>query len=501
MVTRVRAAFSGMVACAVAAAGVFVAVTGCELNRTADHELSAVLEHYQRGAGDEAGRYARAERASSAASQPHTTRPASQPANVVKTPQSLREYILVALRDNPDIKAAEETARAAAARVPQVTALPDPMLETKTLPTPVRTADGDNFFNLGVTLTLPVPAKLDRAGRVALQEARMALEELRRTRLQVIADVKRAYFRLYIIDMTVATDSANQDLLRGLIDVARAQVASGRRAQEDVLRAEVEFATLAAQLIEFRQQRTSVVALLNQLLNRRPLTPVPTPEPFDTRAVDARVEELFALAVEVSPVVRRLKEQLERERQAVQLARLAYWPDFTVGFEWMAMNPRAAFQPPRDPLTGMRPDVDRMSERGMDGWAITVALNLPIWFEKIEAGIREAHSRLRATEYEYVAAQNRVRFQVEDAYARVRAQQELAALFKHTIIPEAQQAYEVSREAYRGGTTNFLYVIDNWQKWLSFDIQYHTALGELERSVADLEEALGQSLAAADSGT
>jgi cobalt-zinc-cadmium efflux system outer membrane protein len=185
----------------------------------------------------------------------------------------------------------------------------------------------------------------------------------------------------------------------------------------------------------------------------------------------------------------------------VQLARLAYWPDFTVGFEWMAMRPRAAFAPPRDPLTGLRPDVDRMSEEGMDGWAITVGLNLPVWFEKIEAGIREARSRLLAAEHAYAAAQNRVRFQVEDAYARVRAQQELVELFKNTIIPEAQQAYEVSREAYRGGTTGFLFVIDNWQKWLSFNIQYHTALGELERSVADLEDALGQSLNGAESGS
>ena len=476
-------------------------LAGCELNRTADRELSAVLEHYQRGATDEAGGYARAGRASPAASQPTTQQTAGAPASAPKAPQALREYILVALRENPDIKAAEEAARAAAVRVPQATALPDPMLETKTLPTPVRTADGDNYFNLGVSFTLPVPEKLDRAGRVALQEARMAVEELQRTRLQVIADVKRAYFRLYVIDTTVATDLENQDLLRGLIDVARSQVAAGRRTQDDVLRAEVEFSTLEARLIELRQQRTSVVALLNQLLNRRPQTAVPTPEPFDARAVDTRVEELFALAVEVNPDVRRLKEQIERERQAVRLARLAYWPDFKLGFEWMPMEPRPAFVPRPNPLTGMRPEVSRLSEEGMDSWAITVGLNLPVWFQKIEAGIREARSRLLAAEHAYAAAQNRVRFQVEDAYARVHAQQELVALFANTIIPEARQAYEVSREDYRGGTTSFLYVIDNWQKWLSFNIQYHTALGELERSVADLEEALGQSLNTAESGT
>jgi hypothetical protein len=39
-----------------------------------------------------------------------------------------------------------------------------------------------------------------------------------------------------------------------------------------------------------------------------------------------------------------------------------------------------------------------------------------------------------------------------------------------------------------------LYVIDNWRKWLVFTIQYYRSLGELERSVADLEQALGLSL-------
>ena len=64
----------------------------------------------------------------------------------------------------------------------------------------------------------------------------------------------------------------------------------------------------------------------------------------------------------------------------------------------------------------------------------------------------------------------------------------------HYSIPQSRQAYEVSRASYTAGRGEFLFVIDNWQKWLTFTIQYHRALGELERSVADLEEALGLSL-------
>jgi cobalt-zinc-cadmium efflux system outer membrane protein len=475
-----------------------VGLTGCALNRTAERDLAAAVEHYERSRGHDADAYAGTKAPAPPATQPTTDSPAGRPRDDSdQAPRSLRDYILLALVENPEIKAAEEMARAQAARVPQVTALPDPMLMTKTLPEPVRTAEGDNYFVLGVSMKFPVPEKLDRAGRMALQEARMALEALQQARLRVIGDVKRAYFRLYIVDRTVEVDLANQELVRGLIDTARAQVAAGRRTQGDVLRAQVELSDLESQLIELRQERETIAALLNRLLNRPPATAIPRPDDFDFRRVDARLDKLLELAVDKNPDLRRVRQQIERDHQSVELARLAYWPDFTLGFEWMQMDPRGAFQPPPNPETGMRPPAPQLSEDGSDNWAIVLGFNIPLWFGKIEGGIREARSRLLASQHQYLAARNRVSFQIADALARVRAQQELAELFRDTIIPQAQQAYEVSRTAYSTGTVDFLFVIDNWQKWLTFTVQYHRALGELERSVADLEEAIGLSLSEA----
>ena len=87
-----------------------------------------------------------------------------------------------------------------------------------------------------------------------------------------------------------------------------------------------------------------------------------------------------------------------------------------------------------------------------------------------------------------------VTFKVQDALARVRSFREIANLFATTIIPQAEQAYEVSRAGYVAGTSDFQFVIDNWQKWLLFRIQYYRTLAELERSVADLEQVIGISL-------
>jgi len=482
---------------------VSMALVGCALNQTAERDVASALARYERDRPPAAENYARGARpvVRSGATRPGPPSSAATPASEPVEPRTLREYILLALEQNPDIRAAEEMARMRAARVPQVTAPPDPKLVTRTLPRPTQLADGGNPFILGVSFDLPWPGKLDRAGRVALQEARMALQELQRTRLNVIADVKRAYFRIYILDRTIQVDLTNQDLLRGLIDAARAQVASGRRRQDDVLRAQVELSNLESQLVELRQERISVAALLNGVLNRPPATPIPTLDEFDVRSVDVTIEALLAAAAERNPDLRRFQEQIERDRQGVELARLGYWPDVMLGFEWMYMRPRAAFEPLPDPATGLRPDVDRLSEEGGDTYALVAGVSLPIWVAKIEGGIREARRRLLASQHEYAAAKNRVNAEIADALARVGAQRELAGLFKNTIIPQAQQAYEVSRAAYAAGASDFLFVIDNWQKWLAFSIQYHRALGELERSVADLEAAIGLSLAEAGGGS
>lgn len=469
------------------------AAIGCGLPKTGSEEVAAVVARNQRERSRIAESYAELVQADSAATAPNVTEAQTGP-DKRALPRSLRDFIQLALENNPDILAAEQVASARSEQIAQSIALPDPMLTTRTFPEPIRTAEGDNYFTLGVQQRLPIPQKLDRAGRVALEETRMAIERLNEMRFRVIADVKRAWFRLYRIDKTIQITQDNQDLLRGLIEVARGQVAVGTRSQDDVLRVLVEMSNLEAELVRLRQRRSSTTAMLNTLINRPPVRPVAVLPAIDVRDVDLRMEDVFKRAAETNPELRRLWHQIERTKHAVDLAELARWPDFTVGFEWMNMSSRDAFRPPLNPSTGRRPRVPQLSEDGSDNWGITVGLNLPIWIDKIRAGIRQARREMDAAGYAYSAARDRTYFRIEDALLRVRSEQLRARLFSGTIIPQAQQAYEVSRTAYSAGTGDFLFVIDNWRKWLTFTILYHDSVAELERSIADLEQEVGMSL-------
>ncbi len=425
-------------------------------------------------------------------------------------PNTLREYLLLALNENPDLQAARKAAYARAKRIPQVTALPDPMLATRTFSPnrPMMLADGNNVFVMSISQQLPNPEKLDRAGRVALEETRMALAELEQTRLRVIGDVKRAYFQLYTLNQSLRITQENRDLLQGLIDVTRSQVSSGKRSQEDILRAQVESSQLQQELIELRQQRTTTTAALNALINRRPDCPVTLPPEFDVGAVDMQLDTLLQQGCKANPELRRLEHQIERDRQSRRLASLGYWPEFTVGVEWMAMEPRKdpdAGRPQQAmamqngmmmPMTMMPMRERPMSEEAKDMFAVMAEINLPIWVQKTDAQIKEAEYNLGASIDQYNASKNMVSFRIQDALSRVRAQRELVVILRDTIIPQAKQTFELSRTSYTAGTSDFLTLINNWQNWLRFSIQYHRALGELERSIADLEQEIGTSLPA-----
>ena len=56
----------------------------------------------------------------------------------------------------------------------------------------------------------------------------------------------------------------------------------------------------------------------------------------------------------------------------------------------------------------------------------------------------------------------------------------------------------MSLSSYAAGTTDFLDIIEDHRRWLTLTIRYHQALSDLEISVADLEQAIGRSLAEMD---
>ncbi len=414
---------------------------------------------------------------------------ASTDANLAEQlpPDSLAEYIDCALANNPTIKSAISAMRAAFDQIPQSVSLPDPLLRMMSRPEPIRTAAGDLSFTLAVSQTFPVPAKLDKAGRVALAEARLAIKRLEAARLNVVTHVENGYYHLYMIDRSLEVAEEDLQSLKQLEAIVTTLYEVDRVLQGDVLYVQAELARSADMQQQLFRQRELAAAKLNELMNKPPESEVPTTTAMDPPAMETDFAELRRLALQHNPQLAVANSEVERGIANVELTQLNCWPDPTIGFEWNYVEPRDAFQP----LGGDTTMVNQMSETGADSWAITLQFNIPLWLDKLHAQRTQARHRLMQARHARHATQNAVSNAVFDAWTRVRAHTNTAKVLRTSVIPQSRQAYDVSLSAYETGRNALVTIIERHRRLLDVELLFHKELAATQQAYADLKNAVG----------
>jgi outer membrane protein, heavy metal efflux system len=399
-------------------------------------------------------------------------------ATIVALPDDagLDDYVRIALADNPAIHRAIRDVQVLGFQVPQVTSLDDPMINLVP-PTGdmVQTAAGMVGGSVGLSQKIPFPAKLSTKGRIVEQAVRMAFAQLADVRIAVVAQIQKAYYSLYLADVSIRINHESERLLGQIRDVAAARYRTGTATQQDVLRAEVELYNLTNELITFEQQRATAAALLNSLMNRSVDAPIPPPREFALAEVEWKLPQAIDRALASNPRLQRLQAKVKRDIQNVKLARLNYLPDLTVGYSYTFIS-----------SAGISPVAS-----GDDVWNFAFGLNLPIWWQRLRARVLEMNAQTLSSVEQYDELRNMVFFQIQDALVKIDTQYRRAALFRDLIVPRAWQVVEVSSSEYQAGALEFTALIDNWRKWLDFSLAYHRALAELEQRFADFQQLIG----------
>jgi outer membrane protein TolC len=386
------------------------------------------------------------------------------------------DYVALALQRNPAIVAAQRRIERLAARIPQVTTLDDPMLQVAPVGEMAETAAGQVGVMTGISQKLPFPGKLSTRGEIVAQEVAQAAAELEQTKLNVIADVHRAYWSYYFAARGIEVTQQTRDLLRQFREIADTRFRAGQASQADVLRASVELSNLDNELITLGQRQTTAAAMLNSLLDRPVTAALPAPKTAQLNPVDLRLEALLLQAAAANPELERIRHRIEAEHQRQRLARLQRYPDLTVSANYNFVDEE-----------GLAPMAN-----GKDQWWIGFGINLPIWFDRYGAAEREALRGRQEAIADLGAAQNRIAFRVQDALVRVETQQRQVQLFRDVIIPQARQTLDASRAGYQAGRVDFLTLVDNWRRLLSYELLYHQNLSQLEKDFAELEQVVGQ---------
>ncbi|MDD5021996.1 MAG: TolC family protein, partial [Endomicrobiaceae bacterium] len=117
---------------------------------------------------------------------------------------------------------------------------------------------------------------------------------------------------------------------------------------------------------------------------------------------------------------------------------------------------------------------------------------LPLWFFKKQAfGVKEMESNLEMLQAEYKGKENSILFEINDAYARVTANEKLIKLYETAFIPQAQEAVNIAIKGYSYNKSDFLSVLDSQRMLLSFKLDYLNAILQFNIAVYDIEKLIG----------
>jgi len=397
-----------------------------------------------------------------------------------QTPQarlSLRDLTSEALRDNPEIVAAQKSYEAARQRPSQASSLPDPMISfgytSVGNPLPGAGLGTQVLSNLGVMYSqeLPYPGKLRLRGEIAAKEADAIFQQYQAVELGVISRLKQAYFHLQYTYAASDLLRRNQDLLNKLVSVTEARYSVGKAAQQDVFKAQTQVSILETRLVKLEQERISSEAEIDSILNRRPDDPVGRPEDAGPKELTATLAELFAAAAHNSPILRRDQHMIERSELAVNAARKDYYPDMTLTGGYFNQG-------------GMAPMFQAQA-----------SFKVPIYFwRKQRAGVNEQVSMLSEARRTFEATGQSLHFRIKDDYALAQASAKLMKLYARTVVPQGNLALEASLTTYETGTVDFLSVLTNFTTVLDYEMNYYDEALNYALALSRLEEMTGRQL-------
>jgi cobalt-zinc-cadmium efflux system outer membrane protein len=392
----------------------------------------------------------------------------------------LREYIRTAFDRNPGLSQAFAQYRAALQRLPQVSALPDPMLAfTNYLRSP-ETRVGAQTNAITISQQLPWFGTLGVREQVAAKEAAMFRQRYEAGKQQIVRVVKTAYYTLAFIDLAMDVNAEEQLLLDHYEKLAESRYRQGSGLQQAVVKLQAEITRIQNKLEELKLRRVDAEVSLNALVNRPPETPVPRVKLPQVPAVDIDYKRFYQAGRQNRPEVLGALLQIERDEKRIDLARKEYWPSFSLGGTFVNVDARPV-------VAGAMP----ADQNGKNVYSFNVGINLPVHRSKYDAAVAEASEAKIAATHGYRDTVNAVESSIREAGFHIGTLREQLRLFNTTLIPQAQQSLQSAESAYSTGSLGVLDLLDSQRVLLEVRLGLAQLTADYMKSLADMERSIG----------
>lgn len=385
----------------------------------------------------------------------------------------LKELITEALQNSPEIKASESRAAASGYRIPQAKSLPDPMVmfgyQNEGFKKYTYGMEQGSQWMYSVSQTFPFPGKLSLKGDMASKDTESLRESYFSAKLRTILKVKELYYDLFLVYKNIDLVRERAVLFSKIEDAALARYSSGKASQQEVLMAQTEKYMLLEKEEMLRQKLQSIEAMLNAAIGRDVNSPLKQPEDFSSEPYHYNMNEVLKTALENSPEIKSREKMVESSETKVKMAGREYYPDFTV---------IGSYYDRKGQYPGM--------------WSLSVTINVPIFYRtKQKQAVFESEALLSEARSEAEAVRLMISSAVRDNFSMLKTTESLIDLYKHGLIPKANQDVESAVSGYMTGRVDAITVITRLKSLIDMEVLYWGQMVEREKTIARLEAIAG----------
>ena len=190
-----------------------------------------------------------------------------------------------------------------------------------------------------------------------------------------------------------------------------------------------------------------------------------------------QIDLLVAQAESCNPTLHRLAAEIARDRAKEFLTCLQQYPDFQLGLGYSIVSDDH--------------DVISPVANGHDNINFSLGVTLPIWRDKISAGISEAAHNRSSTALRREAERDRLRGTLRRQVAAAHAAIEQLDLLRTRLIPRTEQTLTISTADYQNEKADFTDLVDTYRELLALQVQVARTKATLASTLAQIERTVG----------
>ncbi|HEX6960501.1 MAG TPA: TolC family protein [Lacipirellula sp.] len=370
---------------------------------------------------------------------------------------TLAEVEELALSFNPTL--AEAAARVRAARGEQ--------LQVGLPPNPTFGYMGSEIGNEGHggQQGLVVGQDFIRGNKLGLNRAVAAREAERREQVfaaqerRVLTDVRIAFYDAYLAQRRVELSRKLQEIGEQAVATAGALIEAQEGRRTDLLQSEIEGQRAGIALAQAESNLTGAWRRLAALIGQPELPAQPLAADVDLPRWQATWDESYERLLRESPEIAEAQAEVDRARAALARACAEPIPD---------VNAQASVQ------------YDDATDYTVAGAQVTVPL--PIW-NRNQGGIAQRQAELAAARRRLEAVERRLQHELAEQFQKYETALARVNAFRDGILSRAQENLDLIMKGYRAGELAFLDLLTVQRTYFQVNLEYLSALGDLNESV------------------